>query len=265
MLRQLPLEDLPADLGVDEVEHDDVVAEPVEQLRRPIGGREVVLDRAFAPASRAGRTCDRRVRRSASAPAVLVLDVMPRLEVKIRTHSEKYAVSPRPSVSRPSSRICRNLSRIRGCAFSISSNSTTRNGLLPHRVGQLAAGLVARRSRAARRCSRSPECSAENSLMSKRRYGVLVAEDELRRPPWPARSCRRRSGPAKNSTPRGRDAVRSPARRTGRAPARLRMSRVLPTACGLADDPVRHDVLLARDDPLPDAPRRHGLSSTPSL
>lgn len=43
-------------------------------------------------------------------------------------HWEKWAVWPRPSVRRPSSRICRNLSSTLGWAFSISSKSSTLNG-----------------------------------------------------------------------------------------------------------------------------------------
>ena len=38
--------------------------------------------------------------------------------------SEKYTVFPCPSVSLPSSKICKNLSKIDGWAFSISSNNT---------------------------------------------------------------------------------------------------------------------------------------------
>ena len=41
--------------------------------------------------------------------------------------SAKEMVSPLPSVKRPSSRICKNLSKIRGCAFSISSNNNKEN------------------------------------------------------------------------------------------------------------------------------------------
>src|SRR5918999_390604 len=93
---------------------------------------------------------------------------IPRFEVKIRIDSEKCTVLPRPSVSRPSSRICRNLSKMRGCAFSISSNKITRNG----------SSRTALVSSPPASCptypggepmSRSPACSAENSLMSKRR------------------------------------------------------------------------------------------------
>ena len=39
--------------------------------------------------------------------------------------SEKYTVSPFPSVNLPSSNICKNMSSTRGCAFSISSNRMT--------------------------------------------------------------------------------------------------------------------------------------------
>ena len=43
--------------------------------------------------------------------------------------SEKYTVFPCPSVILPSSKICKNLSKIEGCAFSISSNNKMENGL----------------------------------------------------------------------------------------------------------------------------------------
>ena len=43
-------------------------------------------------------------------------------------HARIETRSPRPEVSTPSSSTCRNLSRMRGWAFSISSNKTTLNG-----------------------------------------------------------------------------------------------------------------------------------------
>ena len=48
----------------------------------------------------------------------MVVGRYPKFDVKMML-SEKYTVSPRPSVSRPSSSIGRNVSKIRGCAFSI--------------------------------------------------------------------------------------------------------------------------------------------------
>ena len=55
----------------------------------------------------------------------------------------KFTVRPWPSVSRPSSSTCRSTLKTSGCAFSISSRSTTRVGLAPHRLGELPALLVA--------------------------------------------------------------------------------------------------------------------------
>jgi hypothetical protein len=100
----------------DGLEHDDVVAEAVEQLGAAEVVDEVLLD--------------------AAAEVVLVglrfgaigAPEAPRLLVKMMTVSLNQAVSPRPSVRRPSSRICRNLSRTRPWAFSISSNRRTRTG-----------------------------------------------------------------------------------------------------------------------------------------
>ncbi|CFE79798.1 Uncharacterised protein [Mycobacterium tuberculosis] len=49
----------------------------------------------------------------------------PRLDVRIKMVLRKSTVRPCPSVSRPSSRTCSSTSNTSGCAFSISSNSTT--------------------------------------------------------------------------------------------------------------------------------------------
>ena len=55
----------------------------------------------------------------------------------------KSTVRPWPSVSRPSSSTCSSTSKTSGCAFSTSSSSTTLYGRPPHRLGELAALLVA--------------------------------------------------------------------------------------------------------------------------
>ena len=55
----------------------------------------------------------------------------------------KSTVRPWPSVSRPSSRICSRTLNTSGWAFSISSNSMTAVGPAAHRLGELAALLVA--------------------------------------------------------------------------------------------------------------------------
>ena len=55
----------------------------------------------------------------------------------------KSTVRPLPSVRRPSSRICSNTLKTSGCAFSISSSSTTAYGLPADLLGELAALFVA--------------------------------------------------------------------------------------------------------------------------
>ena len=55
----------------------------------------------------------------------------------------KSTVRPWPSVSRPSSRICSSTLKTSGCAFSISSKSTTAVGPAAHRLGELPALVVA--------------------------------------------------------------------------------------------------------------------------
>ena len=60
----------------------------------------------------------------------------------IRTVLRKSTVRPWPSVSRPSSRICRSTSKTSLCAFSISSRRTTEYGPPAHGLRQLAALLV---------------------------------------------------------------------------------------------------------------------------
>jgi hypothetical protein len=53
---------------------------------------------------------------------------LPTLEVMMITAFWKFTVRPCASVSRPSSRICKNMLNTSGCAFSISSNKTTLYG-----------------------------------------------------------------------------------------------------------------------------------------
>ena len=55
----------------------------------------------------------------------------------------KSTVRPWPSVSRPSSSTCSSTLNTSGWAFSISSSSTTLYGPAPHRLGELAALVVA--------------------------------------------------------------------------------------------------------------------------
>ena len=115
-------------LGAERVEDDDVV-EPVEELR---------LEARRAPTSiTASRLAPRRRasgRRGTASRGC---------EVRIRIALRKSTVRPWPSVSRPSSSTCSRMSKTSGCAFSTSSSSTTRVRTAPHRLGELAALLVA--------------------------------------------------------------------------------------------------------------------------
>ena len=61
----------------------------------------------------------------------------------ISTVLRKSTVRPWPSVRRPSSSTCSSTSKTSACAFSISSSRTTEYGPPPHRLGQLAALVVA--------------------------------------------------------------------------------------------------------------------------
>jgi hypothetical protein len=53
---------------------------------------------------------------------------LPRLLVMIRIVFLKSTMRPWPSVSRPSSSTCKSTLKTSGCAFSISSKSTTEYG-----------------------------------------------------------------------------------------------------------------------------------------
>ena len=68
---------------------------------------------------------------------------LPMFDVMMTTVFLKSTVRPLPSVSRPSSSSCSSTLSTSGCAFSISSNSTTEYGPPPDGFGQLAALLVA--------------------------------------------------------------------------------------------------------------------------
>ncbi len=65
-------------------------------------------------------------------PTVTPLEMsrVPRLVVMMMTVFLKSTIRPWASVRRPSSRICSSELKMSGCAFSISSNSTTENGRL---------------------------------------------------------------------------------------------------------------------------------------
>ena len=98
-----------------------------------------------------------------------------------------------------------------GCAFSTSSNSTTRVGLAAHRLGQLAALLVAHVSR--RRADQAGDRVFLHVFASCRCAPCCSRRRTAPRPaPWPARFCPRRSGPGTGSEPMGRFGSWMPAR-----------------------------------------------------
>ena len=68
---------------------------------------------------------------------------LPRFDVMMTTAFLKSTVRPLPSVSRPSSSSCSRTLSTSGCAFSISSKSTTEYGPAAHGFGQLAGLVVA--------------------------------------------------------------------------------------------------------------------------
>ena len=86
----------------------------------------------------------------------------------ISTVLVKSTVRPWPSVRRPSSSSCSSTLNTSGWAFSISSSSTTAYGPAPHRLGELAALLVADVAREARRRGATPMCFSMYSDMSMR-------------------------------------------------------------------------------------------------
>ena len=90
----------------------------------------------------------------------------------------KSTTRPWASVRRPSSRICSSELKMSGWAFSISSNSTTRERLAAHLLGELAALFVADVA------GRGTEQPRDGVLLAELRHveldqRVLVAEQEL--------------------------------------------------------------------------------------
>ena len=71
------------------------------------------------------------------------MNCAPTFDVMMMIVFLKSTVRPLLSDSRPSSRICNKTLKTSGCAFSISSNSTTLIWFAPHRFGQLTAFLIA--------------------------------------------------------------------------------------------------------------------------
>ena len=113
-LRELFVDDLRRDLVRQRLERHDLI-DAVEQL-----DREEVADRLRD----VGEDAIARSRRSQSAAAFRE----PRFDVMITTALAKLATSPAASVSRPSSNSWSRRWSACGCAFSISSSSTTQNG-----------------------------------------------------------------------------------------------------------------------------------------
>ena len=108
----------------------------------------------------------------------------------------KSTVRPWLSVSRPSSRICSRTLNTSGCAFSISSNSTTLYGPAPHRLGELPALLVPDVPR------RRPDHPRHRVLLHVFRHvephhRALVVEQELGERARRLGLARRRSGPGR--------------------------------------------------------------------
>ena len=150
-------------VGAQRVEEHDVV-EPVEELRlerRP--------DRRHAPP----RAC-------ASSPSIgSTRNCEPRLEVSTRIVLRKSTVRPWPSVSRPSSSTCSRMSKTSGWAFSTSSSSTTEYGPAAHRLGQLAALLVADVAGRAHRPAAPRECFSRVLAHVDPDHRPLVVEQEV--------------------------------------------------------------------------------------
>ena len=99
-------------------------------------------------------------------------------EVMITIVLRKSTVRPWASVSRPSSRIWSRMLKTSGCAFSISSSSRTRVRLAAHRLGELAALVVAD---VARRRADQPRDGVLLHVLGHvdADHRVLVAEQEL--------------------------------------------------------------------------------------
>ena len=119
-------------VAAERVEHDDLV-DAVQELRPE-------LRRSTSMTCRRDALAERRVARCRPASAMRWL---PTFDVMMTTVFLKSTVRPLPSVSRPSSSSWSSTLSTSGCAFSISSKSTTEYGPAAHRFGELAGLLVA--------------------------------------------------------------------------------------------------------------------------
>ena len=165
---KLDLHDLLQVLFGQRMEHDDLI-HAIQKL-----GPEVA--RASPPARLP--SCARSLRPQ-TPPRYSRMRWLPMFEVMITMVFLKSTVRPWPSVSRPSSSICSITLNTSWCAFSISSNSTTRIGPPPHGFGQLPAFFVAHVS------GRRADQPRHRVLLLIFRHvdadhGALVVEQELR-------------------------------------------------------------------------------------
>ena len=113
---QLDVDDRPHLLAAERVEEDDLV-DPVEELRPEVRAQR--LDDLRAARLRRAPCCRR------GSTAASAMKWLPTFDVMITTVFLKSTVRPLPSVSRPSSSSCSITLSTSGCAFSISSKSTT--------------------------------------------------------------------------------------------------------------------------------------------
>ena len=118
---QLDIDDLRQVLARQRVKHDDIV-NAVQELRPELAAQRIeqalarILVAAVLARAPRSRWC-----------CVSTIPV-PTFDVMTITVFLKLTVRPWPSVRRPSSRICSSMLKTSGCAFSISSNSTTEYG-----------------------------------------------------------------------------------------------------------------------------------------
>ena len=141
----------------------------------------------------------------------------------------KSTVRPCASVSRPSSRICSRMLNTSGCAFSISSKSTTEYGLRRDLLGELARLVVADVARRGADEPRRP-CAAPGTRSCRSGPSGPRSPNSASASARRARSCRRRSGRGRGSC-RSAGAGRRGRRGTGAPPRRRRVDRLV-----LADD-----------------------------
>ena len=175
----------------------------ISSMRLMNSGRKCCLHARPSPRSSSARSCPRRPSPGSRCE--------PRFEVMTITVLRKSTVRPWPSVRRPSSSTCSSTLNTSGCAFSTSSSRITRVRLAAHRLGEVAALLVADVAR--RRADQARDRVLLHELATCRCGSVaLRCRTGTRRAPCTARSCRRRSGPRNRNEPFGRFGSDRPAR-----------------------------------------------------